>query len=161
MSSFSKLSIGLAMASTLALLAGCSEEKKPEAAEVLRPVKIAEISAADEGRALVYSGSVRARKQMDLGFRVAGKITERLVDVGERVTPGTVLDRLDAEDIVLFFDDDFFPHLTYIARIIEAFHDNPNILGVTGNVLADGAKGPGRSIEETDRRNKNAGTSSV
>ncbi|TCR06235.1 efflux RND transporter periplasmic adaptor subunit [Neorhizobium sp. JUb45] len=101
MSSFSKLSIGLVLASTLTILAGCSEEKKPETAEVLRPVKVAEIGAADEGRALVYSGSVRARKQMDLGFRVAGKITERLVDVGERVTPGTVLARLDAVDLQL------------------------------------------------------------
>lgn len=101
MSSFSKLSIGLALASTLTVLAGCSEEKKPETAEVLRPIKVAEIGAADEGRALVYSGSVRARKQMDLGFRVAGKITERLVDVGERVTPGTVLARLDAVDLQL------------------------------------------------------------
>ncbi len=72
-----------------------------------------------------------------------------------------ILDRLDDEDIVLFFDDDFFPHPTYIARIIEAFHDNPNILGVTGNVLADGAKGPGLSIEEADRLNTTAGTSSV
>jgi len=100
-SSFSKISVGLAFVSGLALLAGCSEEKAPEAAEVLRPVKVAEIGAADEGRALVYSGSVRARQQMDLGFRVAGKITERLVDVGERVTPGTVLARLDATDLEL------------------------------------------------------------
>ncbi len=101
MSSFSKFSTGLAFVSALALLAGCSEEKKPEPAEVLRPIKVAEIGAADEGRTLVYSGSVRARQQMDLGFRVAGKITERLVDVGERVTPGTVLARLDAVDYQL------------------------------------------------------------
>lgn len=101
MSSFLKISMGVAFASGLALLAGCSEEKAPEAVEVLRPIRVAEIGAADEGRALVYSGSVRARQQMDLGFRVAGKITERLVDVGERVTPGTVLARLDATDLAL------------------------------------------------------------
>ncbi|MGE7367501.1 efflux RND transporter periplasmic adaptor subunit [Neorhizobium sp. NPDC001467] len=101
MSSFLKLPIGLALATTIAVFSGCSEQKKPQAVEVLRPVKVAEIAAADEGRSLVYSGAVRARKQMDLGFRVAGKITERLVDVGERVKPGTVLARLDAVDLEL------------------------------------------------------------
>ncbi len=37
------------------------------------------------GRKMDYSGSVKARTEMNLGFRVAGKITERLVDVGQRV----------------------------------------------------------------------------
>lgn len=100
MSIISKLSVGVVLLSSLGLLTAC-EEKKAEAVEVLRPIKVAEIGAADEGRAMIYSGSVRARQQMDLGFRVAGKITERLVDVGDRVEPGTVLARLDAVDYQL------------------------------------------------------------
>ncbi|WP_223218034.1 efflux RND transporter periplasmic adaptor subunit [Rhizobium wenxiniae] len=89
------------VAVALAALTACSEEKKVEAPDPVRPVKVVEIGGPEIGRSLVYSGSVRARTEMNLGFRVAGKITERLVDVGDRVEPGTVLARLDAVDYQL------------------------------------------------------------
>jgi RND family efflux transporter MFP subunit len=91
----------LALAAALAVLTACSEEKKAEAPEVVRPVKVAEIAAPDQGRRLEYSGSVKARTEMNLGFRVAGKVTERLVDVGDRVSHGEVLARLDNVDYEL------------------------------------------------------------
>ena len=74
---------GLAVAAALAALTACSEEKKAEAPEVVRPVKVTEMAGPDNGRMLVYSGSVKARTEMNLGFRVAGKITERSVDIGD------------------------------------------------------------------------------
>lgn len=92
---------GLLLAVALGALTACSEEKKVEAPDPVRPVKVVEIGGPEIGRSLVYSGSVRARTEMNLGFRVAGKITERLVDVGDRVEPGTVLARLDAVDYQL------------------------------------------------------------
>jgi membrane fusion protein, multidrug efflux system len=92
---------GLLVAVALGALTACSEEKKVEAPDPVRPVKVVEIGGPETGRSLVYSGSVRARTEMNLGFRVAGKITERLVDVGDRVEPGTVLARLDAVDYQL------------------------------------------------------------
>jgi RND family efflux transporter MFP subunit len=92
---------GMAIAAALAALTACSEEKKAEAPEVVRPVKVTEMAGPDNGRMLVYSGSVKARTEMNLGFRVAGKITERSVDVGDRVTPGVVLARLDPVDLQL------------------------------------------------------------
>ncbi|MEW6512807.1 MAG: efflux RND transporter periplasmic adaptor subunit [Pseudomonadota bacterium] len=45
-----------------------------------------------------YSGEVRARIEAPLGFRVGGKLIERLVDVGARVKAGQPLARLDAAD---------------------------------------------------------------
>lgn len=92
---------GLLVAASLTALSACSEEKKAEAPEVVRPVKVAEIGPPDEGRKLIYSGSVKARTEMNLGFRVSGKITERLVDVGDRVTAGEVLAKLDPVDYQL------------------------------------------------------------
>ncbi len=92
---------GLFLAVALSALSACSEEKAVEAPDPVRPVKVVEIGGPEIGRSLVYSGSVRARTEMNLGFRVAGKITERLVDVGDRVEPGTVLARLDAVDYQL------------------------------------------------------------
>jgi RND family efflux transporter MFP subunit len=44
---------------------------------------------------------VVARTQSDLGFRVSGKILERLVDTGETVTRGQPLMRLDPVDLQL------------------------------------------------------------
>ncbi|MFB2606862.1 efflux RND transporter periplasmic adaptor subunit, partial [Rhizobium phaseoli] len=81
-------------------LSACSEEKA-EVKEVIRPVKVVEIARAGDTRKLDYSGSVKARTEMNLGFRVAGKITERLVDIGNRVTPGDALARIDATDYQL------------------------------------------------------------
>ncbi|MFB9949447.1 efflux RND transporter periplasmic adaptor subunit [Rhizobium puerariae] len=92
---------GLVVATALGALTACSEEKKAEAPDVVRPVKVTEVAAPDQGRKLEYSGSVRARTEMNLGFRVAGKITERLVDIGQRVRPGDALARLDAVDYQL------------------------------------------------------------
>jgi RND family efflux transporter MFP subunit len=46
----------------------------------------------------VYSGEIRARHEIALSFRVGGKITQRLVDVGAVVKAGQVLARLDSTD---------------------------------------------------------------
>ncbi|MEF0940872.1 efflux RND transporter periplasmic adaptor subunit [Rhizobium sp. BR 362] len=92
---------GAAFLAAIALaLSGCNE-KKEEVAEVIRPVKVVEIAKADTTRKLDYSGSVRARTDMNLGFRVNGKIVERKVDIGEKVKPGDVLARIDSTDYVL------------------------------------------------------------
>ncbi len=48
-----------------------------------------------------YSGEIRARHESQLGFRIGGKIIERLVDAGERVQSGQILMRLDPEDASL------------------------------------------------------------
>ncbi|WP_077963677.1 efflux RND transporter periplasmic adaptor subunit [Ensifer adhaerens] len=90
-----------ALFSVLSLtLVGCSEEKA-ETADVVRPVKVVEIAQADTARQLSYSGSVRARTEMNLGFRVSGKIVERVVNVGDRVKVGDLLARVDATDYEL------------------------------------------------------------
>jgi RND family efflux transporter MFP subunit len=56
-------------------------------------------TAGSNGR--TFTGIVEARVQSDLGFRVAGKILERSVDVGQRVQKGQPLMRLDPEDLRL------------------------------------------------------------
>lgn len=45
-----------------------------------------------------YSGDIRARHETQLGFRVGGKIVERLVDAGAAVKAGQALMRLDPGD---------------------------------------------------------------
>lgn len=48
-----------------------------------------------------YTGIVAARVQSQLGFRVSGKVVERLVDVGQEVRAGQALMRIDDTDLQL------------------------------------------------------------
>ena len=83
-----------------AMLAGCAGEAKV-AQEIVRPVKVAMVGAAGSGRTLTYSGVVRPRIESAIGFRVGGKIVQRLVNVGDRVEVGEVIARLDENDLQL------------------------------------------------------------
>src|SRR5437660_9933486 len=48
-----------------------------------------------------FTGIVAARVQSDLGFRVPGKVLERLVDAGQTVKRGQPLMRIDPADLRL------------------------------------------------------------
>jgi RND family efflux transporter MFP subunit len=65
-------------------------------------VEVFEAQAAGSIRR-TFTGIVEARVQSDLGFRVAGKILQRSVDVGQRVKKGHILMRLDSVDLKLSF----------------------------------------------------------
>lgn len=95
-----RLSAVSILSAAVLALSGCSEEKA-ETKAIVRPVKVVEIAAIDTSRTLSYSGTVRARTEMNLGFRVNGKITERLVDIGQRVKSGDLLARIDPSDYEL------------------------------------------------------------
>jgi multidrug efflux system membrane fusion protein len=87
------------VAAASATLAACKNEQP--SAEAPQPVRVMAVMSAQDVRATSYVGVVRARYESDLGFRVAGKITERLVNVGDAVTAGQVLARLDVTDLQL------------------------------------------------------------
>lgn len=91
---------GLAVLLVLGLgLSGCSEEK---AAEVhVRPVKAMIVAAPLSERILTYSGVISPRIESTIGFRVSGKIVERYVNVGDQVTAGQKIARLDEADMKL------------------------------------------------------------
>jgi RND family efflux transporter MFP subunit len=94
--------IPILLASTLAIaLAAChphEEQTDPRTGPPLVRVATAG-SAAQAERG--FTGIVSARVQSELGFRVRGKITERLVDTGEAVKRGQPLFRVDRTDFAL------------------------------------------------------------
>ncbi len=91
-----------AIASMVLLLAACSEAPPPPAApRLVRTLVVGAGAAASEGGIRGYSGEVRARSESTLGFRIAGKIVERRVDIGQAVKAGQVLARLDPADSAL------------------------------------------------------------
>src|SRR5499426_420061 len=87
--------------SLLPLLAACQIEAQSADAKPERPVQVQRVAfePADVNREFV--GVVRARYETDLGFRVAGKIVARTVNVGDRVRAGDVVARVDSEDFKL------------------------------------------------------------
>ncbi len=92
------------LATGLMLNAGCS--RAPAPVNGPHPV-VVEAPKPLSGAAGVelYPGSVHARVEADLSFRVAGKISERRVDMGARVERGSVLAVLDPEDAKLSLDN--------------------------------------------------------
>jgi multidrug efflux pump subunit AcrA (membrane-fusion protein) len=85
-----------------AALAACSKPTPP--AEPVRSVKVMTVGVQGAGIQLEYAGEVRARIESTLGFRVGGKLLERLIEPGQRVKAGQLLARLDAQDLTLAAD---------------------------------------------------------
>ena len=82
-----------------ALLA-CGNQPQPDPRTEPPLVRAATVQeAASASRA--FTGTVAARIQSDLGFRVSGKVSERLVDAGQAVKRGQVLLRIDPADLKL------------------------------------------------------------
>lgn len=83
-------------------LSACS---KPEPqAEPIRSVKITTVGTQGLIAGHEYAAEVRARVESRLGFRVAGKITKRQAEVGQRVQAGQVLAQIDPQDYKLAAD---------------------------------------------------------
>ncbi len=76
---------------------GCSNQDKPAQA-VARPVKVFRIEQNAVAGTRNYAGEVKARIETSLSFRVAGKLLERKVDVGDPVSKGQLLAILDGND---------------------------------------------------------------
>lgn len=88
--------------SALAALSACSP-----AAEKAPPIPAVYVTPVhnDHGEDVrILSGTVRPRIESDLAFRAGGKVTARLVEIGQAVRAGQALARIDATDYQLAAD---------------------------------------------------------
>ena len=82
-------------------LAACTHATPSDDPRTQSPlVRVATVAAADQAERS-FTGIVAARVQSDLGFRVSGKVLERLVDTGQAVKRGQPLMRIDPTDLRL------------------------------------------------------------
>jgi RND family efflux transporter MFP subunit len=83
------------------VLTACGESSSVRDPRIQPPlVRTAAVARADD-TSRSFTGVVVARVQSDLGFRVSGKVLERLVDTGQTVKRGQPLMRLDPIDLGL------------------------------------------------------------
>ena len=96
------LSAGLLALAAALVLTACSKPAPPEAP--VRSVKVMTVGMGPLQSSVEFAGEVRARVESRLGFRVAGKLSQRAVQLGEHVKAGQLLAQLDAQDYRLAAD---------------------------------------------------------
>ncbi len=95
-------SVFIGTAVSTILLYGCT--RPPVEAPEIRPVRTVVAMATPVDAHDTYAGWVVARYESGLGFRVGGKVLAREVNVGDAVSAGQVLARLDPQDLALSAD---------------------------------------------------------
>lgn len=101
---------------------------------VVRPARVAEVSYRTQGQTLLLAGTVVPRIESTLGFRVAGKIVERSVDVGAVVKPGDVIATLDPADYRLAVDNARAALASAEADYVRAKADHERYLNLRGSM---------------------------
>jgi len=88
--------LSLCLAAAL-VLSACDRE--PAAAEPVRAVRTLTVGQLSSATTRDYAAEVHARVESRLAFRVGGKITQRPVNLGDRVKNGQALAQVDPADL--------------------------------------------------------------
>ena len=59
----------------------------------------------------------------------------------------TILSAAADADVIVFFDDDYFPQLNYLEQVERIFLGHADVVALTGRPMRDGANGPGVDAE--------------
>lgn len=95
---FGALSLGGLAAAGAVMVPGRQDAAVAPSERPAQPVRVSVIRFAAVGQVARYTGTIRPRHEVGMGFRVPGKIVSRSVEVGDRVVRGQVLARLDDTD---------------------------------------------------------------
>jgi RND family efflux transporter, MFP subunit len=87
----------LALPIVLAVMTLEACKKKEERPPVVRPVRSVVVEKRQVGDPAVGTGHLRARDEVNLAFRIGGRIIERKIGVGDRVEAGQLVAVLDSE----------------------------------------------------------------
>ena len=123
---FSYSAFLLVITALVVSLTGCGQKQELDPRtqpELVRIVEIGSSSGADPA----FTGVVSARVQSNLGFRVPGKITSRLVDTGQYVRAGQLLMTIDRTDYVHALPREQRPSLQQRQRLIKRPRTRPAI----------------------------------
>jgi len=82
----------------LSLLAGACDRQEKQAEAPVRPVRVITVTEQQAGETVTLSGVVEAKTEVDLAFRIGGRMIKRFVNVGDRVEAGQLIAQLDSQD---------------------------------------------------------------
>ncbi|MFK7967993.1 MAG: efflux RND transporter periplasmic adaptor subunit [Rickettsiaceae bacterium] len=74
------------------------DQDKVDDIKIIRPVRTIKVEHKIAGQSLSLTGTVLAKNEIDLSFRIDGKLTERLVSVGDKVSAEEIVARIDPQD---------------------------------------------------------------
>ena len=127
-------------------LGGCSKPKAEH--EVLpTPVYVSTINKSNGMEERWLTATVGARFESDIAFRTGGKVVKRLVNVGDRVTRGQPLAKLDGADYSLAAG---IADAQYKAALIDAAQAGSDE-GRFGRLAGDGAMGTADAERQKSR----------
>jgi RND family efflux transporter MFP subunit len=118
-------------------IVGCKTQERQDPRTQPDLVRIATVGSAQESNH-AFTGVVMARVQSDLGFRVPGKVTERLVDIGQVVRAGQPIMRIDVTDFAHVITTQTHNVEAAKAKAVQAAADEARYRGLvsTGAVSA-------------------------
>jgi membrane fusion protein, multidrug efflux system len=91
------LRTALAITVSVAVLAGCQQEQDSPAPQA-RPVRTVTVEKREAAVPLTFTGRIESEDEAALGFRIAGRVMERPVNIGDRVTSGQLMARLEPQN---------------------------------------------------------------
>jgi RND family efflux transporter MFP subunit len=96
-SRFSHTATATVALATLCLLSACNRAVEAPPPEV-RPVRAVTIAKRAAGETVALTGSIQAQTEINLAFRIDGRMLERLVSIGDTLRPGQLVARLDSQN---------------------------------------------------------------
>ncbi len=87
--------VGIAF--VILLLSACRQDEAPVAPEI-RPVRVITVEERAAGDTVALTGTVQAQTEVNFAFRIDGRMIERNTEVGDTVTPGQLLARLNPDN---------------------------------------------------------------
>src|SRR5215475_10903136 len=79
---------------TATLLAAC-EQQMPAAKPDVRPVRALTVEKRAAGEPVILTGRIEAEDEVNLAFRISGRVLKRELNTGDQVKAGQVVARLE------------------------------------------------------------------
>jgi RND family efflux transporter MFP subunit len=76
-------------------LAACEDTQEP-VPEPIRPVRVVSVEPGGSGETASLTGTIEAEEEVSLAFRISGRMIERTVNIGDTVTAGQRIGRLQS-----------------------------------------------------------------
>lgn len=87
----------LPLLASAVLLTACQREVEQPAPEI-RPVRTITVAPRAAENSVALTGTVQAQNEINLSFRIDGRLVERTVEIGDNVRPGQLIARLDPQN---------------------------------------------------------------